>query len=375
VIASLFLSSPFYSSLRKMASLFEAVEKGIHPPRVVPWVEKYRPERVDDVAHQTEVVQTLKKSIESGQVPHLLFHGPPGTGKTTTILALARELYGPQLYRSRILELNASDERGIKVVREKIKTFAQGAVGGQKTPGYPCPRFKLIILDEADTMTPEAQSALRRTIEIYSKVTRFCLVCNYVTRIIEPLASRCGKFRFKPLPIEAMRERIMHIAAKESVQVEEATVTVILDCSNGDMRKAVTLLQSSHQICPAGVQITPELVVDIAGKVPLDIMDALWNSMKKGSTFAKMQNSVMELCYQGFPMSSILSQLYDDVISKPSTGLTDLDKATICDKLAQADQCLLDGSNEEIQLLDVAALIMRRLSKQGNDYTDYAPPH
>ena len=175
-------------------------------------VEKYRPEKVDDVAHQDEVVKTLKTSILQGNLPHLLFHGPPGTGKTTTILAVARELFGPELYKSRILELNASDERGISVVREKVKSFAQGAVGGQKTSGYPCPRFKIIILDEADTMTPDAQSALRRVIELHSKVTRFCLICNYVTRVIEPLASRCAKFRFKNLPIDSMISRLEHIA-------------------------------------------------------------------------------------------------------------------------------------------------------------------
>ena len=180
--------------------------------RIAPWVEKYRPSTVDEVSHQDEVIRTLKMSIDQGNLPHLLFHGPPGTGKTTTVLAVARALYGPELYRSRILELNASDDRGISVVREKIKVFAQGAVGGQKTPGYPCPRFKLIILDEADTMTPEAQSALRRVMEAYSKVTRFVLICNYVTRVIEPLASRCAKFRFKPLPISSMIERIQLIA-------------------------------------------------------------------------------------------------------------------------------------------------------------------
>lgn len=148
-------------------------------------------------------------------------------------MALARALYGPTLFRSRILELNASDERGIKVVRDKIKLFAQSTVGDEKVryvlysvlffsiifsfcSGYPCPRFKLIILDEADTMTPEAQSALRRIMENYSRVTRFCLICNYVTRVIEPLASRCAKFRFKSLPAESMTARLLYIAGDEN---------------------------------------------------------------------------------------------------------------------------------------------------------------
>jgi replication factor C subunit 2/4 len=130
-------------------------------------VEKYRPQGVDDIAHQDEVVKTLKSAIQTGTLPHLLFYGPPGTGKTSTILAVARSLFGPE-YRSRILELNASDERGIKVVREKVKQFAQFTVTGlEKTAGYPCPPFKIIILDEADTMTTEAQAALRRTMEVW----------------------------------------------------------------------------------------------------------------------------------------------------------------------------------------------------------------
>ena len=229
-------------------------------------VEKWRPEKVDDVSHQEEVVRTLKTSIEQGNLPHLLFHGPPGTGKTTTILAVARAMYGPDLFRSRILELNASDERGISVVREKIKSFAQGAVGGQRAPGYPCPRFKLIILDEADTMTVDAQSALRRIMEAYSRVTRFCLVCNYVTRIIEPLASRCAKFRFKPLPVDSMVQRISFIAEQEGVRLGDGALDTILKTSGGDMRKAVTYLQSSHQLS-GGQPVTTEMVVDISGQV------------------------------------------------------------------------------------------------------------
>ncbi|CAM9943519.1 unnamed protein product, partial [Ectocarpus sp. 13 AM-2016] len=144
-----------------------------------PWVEKYRPKTVDDVAHQDEVTNTLKGAIATGVLPHLLFYGPPGTGKTSTVLALARTLFGPDTYRDRILELNASDERGIKVVREKIKTFAQ--VGAA---GYPCPPFKVIILDEADTMTPDAQSALRRTMETYSTVRKRVGRCSHVNILL-----------------------------------------------------------------------------------------------------------------------------------------------------------------------------------------------
>merc|ERR1711998_352617 len=182
-------------------------------PMEAPWTEKYRPKTMADVSHQDEVVSTLKGCLDGGSFPHLLFYGPPGTGKTSTALAIARDLFGDQ-FKTRVLELNASDERGISIVRGKIKEFARTAVNSTG------PGFKIIILDEADAMTPDAQSAMRRTMEEYSKVTRFAIICNYVTRIIEPLASRCAKFRFKPVGDGPLRERLVHICEQEGVNCD-----------------------------------------------------------------------------------------------------------------------------------------------------------
>jgi len=313
----------------------------------------------------------LKVSIDQGNLPHLLMHGPPGTGKTTTILAVARALYGPELYRSRILELNASDERGISVVREKIKTFAQAAVGGQRTPGYPCPRFKLIILDEADTMTADAQSALRRIMEAYSRVTRFCLVCNYVTRIIEPLASRCAKFRFKPLPVDSMVQRINYIAEQEGVQLGEGALDTILTCSGGDMRKAVTFLQSSHQLS-GGQPVSTEMVVDISGQVPKNVMGKLWTSMA-GRQFEPVRSAVADVLAEGYPMGALLAQLLEDAVGRQD--LSDVSKAMICEKIAHADQCLADGASESLQLLDVAAFVNRQLTKKTSEVDTKVATH
>jgi replication factor C subunit 2/4 len=199
-----------------------------------------RPRTIDEISHQDEVVSALRKCLDTGHLPHLLFYGPPGTGKTSTILALARQLFGAELIRERVLELNASDERGIDVIRNKVKRFAQVSVSAQtvttstttttttsqsSTSTLHVPGYKIIILDEVDNMSSDAQNALRRIIEVYSHVTRFCLICNYISKIIDPLTSRCAKFRFQPLPLSSVKERLLYICQEEKIFTHNRALT------------------------------------------------------------------------------------------------------------------------------------------------------
>jgi replication factor C subunit 2/4 len=279
----------------------------------------------------------------------MLFYGPPGTGKTSTILALAKSLFGPALFRTRILELNASDERGISIVREKIKDFARTqlsqppAADSAYRAQYPCPPFKIIILDEADSMTQDAQSALRRTMELYSRITRFCLVCNYVTRIIDPLASRCSKFRFKALDGVAAGGRLEEIAKEENLKLETGVIKTLIKCSEGDLRRAITYLQSAARLVGAGSTskaarettdadddikmygvdnydtITIRSVEEIAGVVPDEVVDGLIQAMqpKKGySAYEPVSKVVTDIVADGWSATQILTQVCVSPISQ-----------------------------------------------------------
>lgn len=214
---------------------------------MLPWVEKYRPLVLDDISSHQHILETLSKFIASGKLPHLLFYGPPGTGKTTTALACARGLFGstPEAIASHVLELNASDDRGIDVVREQIKTFAstRNIFAGSSSSGHQ--GFKLVILDEADAMTNAAQDALRRVIEKYVRHVRFCLICNDVSKISLAIQSRCAMFRFAPLPQEHILSRLDHVAAQEGVTLTQDGRQAILKIARGDMRKVFNILQAT----------------------------------------------------------------------------------------------------------------------------------
>ncbi|KAI6372275.1 Subunit of heteropentameric Replication factor C (RF-C) [Pyricularia grisea] len=344
--------------------------------RTQPWVEKYRPKTLKDVTAQDHTVTVLQRTLQASNLPHMLFYGPPGTGKTSTVLALAKELFGPELMKSRVLELNASDERGISIVREKVKDFARMQLTNPP-PGYkskyPCPPFKIIILDEADSMTQDAQSALRRTMETYSKITRFCLICNYVTRIIDPLASRCSKFRFKSLDQENARSRLEDIAAKEGVALEQGAVDALIKCSEGDLRKAITFLQSAARLvgavgaAPAGQEdkmdvdsrpVTVRIIEDIAGVIPGKTIDALVEAIRpRGAalTYQAVSKVVEDMVADGWSATQVVGQLYQAIVY--DEGIPNIQKNEIVMVFSEVDKRLVDGSDEHLSILDLCLRI------------------
>ena len=327
----------------------------------------------------------------------MLFYGPPGTGKTSTILALAKELYGPEMFRTRVLELNASDERGISIVREKVKDFARMQLSNPPAhykDKYPCPPYKIIILDEADSMTQDAQSALRRTMETYSKITRFCLICNYVTRIIDPLASRCSKFRFKMMDVGDARKRVEEIAANEHVRLEDGAVETLIRCSEGDLRKAITFLQSAAKLSGAlktnglanghkdkrrkvvlddddenamdvdgkedkdTAMVTVRSIEEIAGVIPNSVVDGLVQAMQpkaRGPVYEAVAKQVTDLVADGWSATQVVTQLYHAIVY--DDAIPAKQKSKIVMHFSEIDKRLVDGADEHLTILDLVLKI------------------
>ena len=347
-------SSSLNSWMGKPAVAFQtATTRPVHDAKNMPWVEKYRPAKVDDVAHQEEVVRAMKTCAEKKNLPHLLFYGPPGTGKTSLILAVAKELYGVSNYKDRVLELNASDERGIDVIRNKVKKFAQYAVGNREhdVTGEPIPLFKIIILDEADSLTKDAQAALRRVMEDYTKVTRFCIICNYISRIIDPITSRCSKFRFQPLSDTAHIGRLRHIAQQENVVVSDEGLGAAMVHAEGDLRRSINILQSASNLF-VGKPITADEVTEIAGAVPKSVAESTIQLAFSGSTMDLM-NHVENLMAEGYSVTQCAQQIVDCVVNEKR--MTDIQKARAARVLSVADHRLTDGADETIQMMWIAS--------------------
>jgi replication factor C subunit 2/4 len=312
------------------------------------WVEKYRPSNLDEVSAQTNVVKSLKASLQTKNIPHLIFFGPSGCGKTSTILALSKELFGIDNYSERIIELNASDERGINVIREKIKTYAKQSVKNIKD----APPWKIIILDEADTMTSDSQFALRRIMEQYSKITRFCIICNYHNKIIDPIISRCSLFRFKPVESVEIVKKLQYICDKENFKCSEKLLEKIVGICRGDLRKAINLLQKCfNSFCD---KVNEELLDEISGIIPTNrfnkLMEIIINKQTK-----EVDQLINELFLEGYSMVNQIIAFHNYIIE---SKLTSEQKSNILCKLADIDQNLIKGCDEYIQFMKLAYHIM-----------------
>lgn len=318
----------------------------------LPWVEKYRPQTISEISSQKHIVNSIKKSIVDGNLPHLLFYGPSGCGKTTTILAIARDLFGRDLWNERVLEFNASDERGINVIRDKIKVFAKNSIN-KNEKNKDKPNFKLIILDEADSMTTDSQFALRRIMETYSKITRFCIICNYFNKIIDPIASRCAKYRFKTLDMPSMKNRLNFICDKEGISCNDNVFDKIIEISRGDMRKAINFLQRSYNAYGSDLDI--KIVNEVSGHISDEfIEDILKVCFTKD--FITLKNKVTQIIFNGYSSVNILIKLYNKIIS---SDIPDLVKSKIIIKFTDIDNKLVSGCDESIQLIRTLTYIMK----------------
>ncbi len=300
------------------------------------WVEKYRPKTLAEIVGQEEVVQRLMGYVKRRNIPHLLFSGPPGTGKTASAIALARDLFGEN-WRDNFIEMNASDERGIDVVRHKIKEFARTAPIGDAP-------FKIIFLDEADALTADAQAALRRTMEMYSKICRFILSCNYVSRIIEPIQSRCAVFKFRPIPPEAMKKRLLEICEKEGIKITEDGLEALIYVANGDFRKAINALQGAAALNEV---VDAEAIYQITATARPEELSKLLETALEGK-FMDARNMLDKLMVEyGMSGEDIVSQLFREILS---SGIDEKLKVLLVDKLGEVDFRLTEGANERIQL-------------------------
>jgi len=318
------------------------------------WTEKYRPKSLDEMVNQTQIVERLKSFVKSKNVPHCIFAGPPGTGKTTAALCLAHDLYG-KAYRDYLMELNASDERGINVIRETVKTFARSRAMGEIP-------FKILILDEADNMTADAQQALRRTMERYTETCRFILIANYSGRIIEPIQSRCAPFRFTYLPREEQDKYLRYIAEQEKVELLDEGLDAIYEVCGGDLRRAINTLQAAASL---GKPITAEVVYSVVGRAhPADIREMIKIAMN--GDFVKARDKLREMIFKyGVAATDIIRQIHTEIFR---LDVPEPWKIKLADLVGEIDFRITQGSDEEVQLSALLARLVEagyELKKEG----------
>lgn len=336
------------------------------------WVEKYRPYNINKII-QPEIKQLILSKNSLSDLPHLLFYGQPGIGKTTTALAICKYIYTSnpanshlykQIIKERVLELNASDERGIKVVREKIKTFAAQALNTYKE----VPLFKIIILDEADVMTNDSQFALRRIIEQYSHITRFILICNYVTKIIPPLASRCSRYRFDPINLQKMKIIIDNILINEKISIEENILSDISQkiyiISKGDLRKTITILQRAVYISNLNNNnLSIDTINEISGVIPQEYITDLYLILTTNiNTYKLITDYLKIILNNGYSATNIINELSTHILS--DINISDNNKSQIFIKMSNICNLLSNGSGDYIQLLVLCSYINHTLTIQ-----------
>jgi replication factor C small subunit len=315
------------------------------------WTEKYRPSKFSEIVGQSEIIKRVEALTNSLNIPHLLFAGPAGTGKSTLALIIVKELFKKD-WKDNYLELNASDERGIQIVREKVKNFARTKSLGEVP-------FKVIFLDEADALTPEAQQALRRTMENYSATCRFILSCNYSSKIIDPIQSRCAIFRFKLLEKKDIEKYLQRIVENERIKITPESIEVLYEGSEGDCRRATNLIQSTASISP---NITPELVETIISSAkPKDIKVVLDYAL--AGDFLKSREKLLEVMLK----ESISGQ---DVIKAIQKEIWNLPvepniKVKLTEKTGEAEFRIVEGSDPFIQLQALlASFVLAGLGKE-----------